>query len=105
MENKIEDQYDQHIAYLNKNPEDIYQEWSSGRGLFKMVGEGTARGCLTMIRCGIFPHFAYIKNKRNIEITNQIKNDSRIPSRIEDVKLEHLPVFAEWQRKIDELNK
>lgn len=35
----------------------------------------------------------------------RIAMDRRIPAEEDDIKAEHLPVFAEWQRKIDDLRR
>lgn len=36
-------------------------------------------------------------------LTHEIQNDQRIPSNPEKITVADLPVFAEWQRKFDQL--
>lgn len=55
-------------------------------------------GCLTMIRAGYDrAHTPYM--------TRLIRADKRIPTRPDLIKPRHLPVFAEWQRRIDKARK
>lgn len=118
MNTQTKDKYDEAIEYLRnlRNPDDfsfaIFEAWNNpqkekGGCLFSFVSpsgdlekcpiDANNRfcGCLTQIR-GSMQKFAYTK-----ELTKAIRNDSRIPQCIEEVTLEHLEVFAEWQRKID----
>ncbi len=56
-------------------------------------------GCITQVRAG--ERSAYTE-----KLQDEIRKDARIPISGESIELEHLPVFAEWQRKIDvELNR
>jgi hypothetical protein len=102
---ETEDIYDQQIKELTKRPDLIENHWVDAKGLFKIIGQEPdndntlGSGCLTMIRnntrCG-----AYIKGVRDEELTEQIRKDKRIPKHSQ-IKIKDLPVFAEWQRKID----
>jgi hypothetical protein len=109
---KIEDKYDRAIEYLTAHPEDIFHAWASApvhedetdpdirgvedmRCLFAATSEGC--GCLTQIRCGLLGPTP--------EITEAIRADHRIPYDEREITVDDLPVFAEWQRKIDALNK
>jgi hypothetical protein len=106
----MKDKYDEAIEYLTEHPEHISTAWSvpddgthqkivQAHCLFQHVGE---YGCLTQIRLdpdcfGIFDNDA---------LTNEIARDERIPTTDSDITIKHLPVFAEWQRRLDkELNR
>jgi hypothetical protein len=117
------DIYDRAIKAITKLPKkeqavEIHKQWTSGSALFKFVGgtvefiEGTngetlQSGCLTMIRnCedgSYYQYVAIINEKFDKALTKEIKEDERIPKRSELITVEDLPVFAEWQRRIDTL--
>lgn len=100
------DKYDNAVEYLTKNPSEIERAWydpfshvSSGC-LFKFVTPNgccyfnrIAHGCLTSVRDG---SIAYTP-----ELTEAIRADERIPMRGDNIEVKHLPVFAEWQRRLD----
>lgn len=99
------DKYDEAIEYLTAHPEAIAWAWMAplkapGGCLFQFatqsgyaVGGGRCCGCLTTIKSGI--HVAC-----NDFLTDAIRADERIPlSHL--VTFEHLPIFADWQRRID----
>lgn len=89
------DKYDKHIKKLTKNPQWITMDWFAATGLFKFAGKHKGAGCLTMIRKNV--GFTAPTNK----LTSAILKDRRIPTQSALIKVKHLPVFAEWQRKID----
>ena len=107
------DKYDEAIEYFNTNDnlDGIVNAWNfpevSGPGcLFQYCGDHSTTitpskdpkdsyGCLTMIRKGN-NYVAYTP-----KLTKAIRADKRIPKEPEDIELKHLPVFAEWQRKLD----
>lgn len=91
--------YQEQIDYLNKNPHAIQNEWWNAKGLFQNVGFGG--GCLTQIRGGYGD--AYINGVKNVEITEAIRADERIPKLSRDLTIESLPAFLEWRLKIDAL--
>lgn len=102
--------YESQIAHLTENPNDIKPHWSSGLGLFKLMGTGLdeTRGCPTIIRNNEnkslgHQQYAFVNGVPNHEFTEQLSKDTRIPKSIDDVTVEHLPIFAEWQEKYDEL--
>lgn len=117
----MSDKYDEAIAYLTKHPDAIQDAWQAGDVheeagcLFVAVApehqlyghsvpftSGGDCGCLTTIRCGD-SRFALAWTK---ELTEAIRADERIPKDPDDITVEHLPIFAEWQRRIDkELNR
>jgi hypothetical protein len=102
------DKYHAAIVFLIAHPDVIHHAWESvgmdiGGCLFGFVNEDpTYRGeygCLTEIRCG--RHVA-----PTAALTNAIRRDTRIPENGDDITVEHLEVFAEWQRRLDkELNR
>ncbi len=102
-------QYDEQIIELTKHPNRISSHWMAAQGLFKFIGEdisNVSSGCLTMIRSQSGRHFptkAIIKGRVDEELTQAIINDSRIPKSDLEIEVSHLPVFKEWQEKIDKL--
>ena len=103
------DKYDVAIKYLTRRPNEISRAWnyitSHPAGcLFQYAGnemDDCHVGCLTMIRTAPGSYCAATP-----ELTKAIAADERIPLRSRDTKVEHLPVFAEWQRRLDkELNR
>src|SRR5438045_1488958 len=95
------DKYDRAIKYFTENPEQIMLCWmfpktNTHSCLFQHCGDrnDTDIGCLTMIRNGT--HSAATD-----KLTDAIAGDERIPLNVEGIAVETLPIFAEWQRKID----
>lgn len=89
------DKYDEAIEHLTLHPSQIPSAWIDPSHhfagcLFTFVGSA----CLTMIRnrpdkwTGVPWH-------------DEIVADERIPSNSSAITVEDLPVFAEWQRKIN----
>jgi len=111
---KKKDKYDRAIEYLRKHPDQIESAWAYGGNirahcLFKYVTPtgrpGVCKdgvrscGCLTTIKSDDFVAFTP-------QLTKLILKDRRIPNNIDRVGVSDLPVFAEWQRRIDkELNR
>jgi len=104
----MSDKYDKAVEYLTENPGEIVDVWGGViRGdatcLFSFVSpdgsvarepvNGELVGCLTMIKGGRYP--AYTE-----KLTAEIRADDRIPE-TGMVTVESLPIFAEWQRRID----
>lgn len=105
MKNK-NDIYEQEVKRLTENPELIRESWNKAEPLFKMVNSERhddshllTCGCLTQIK-GLGDK-AYKDGKEDLELTRKIKEDERLPGRAARITAEHLPVFAEWQRRID----
>lgn len=97
------DKYDIQIEELTRGTHSIVNAWSSGRGIFKMIGEDHKKvGCLTMIRNNEY-WFVEINGKRDDILTEAIRNDERIPKLTTEIKPSDLQVFAEWQRKVDKI--
>lgn len=102
--------YDAQIARLTKNPRGIRQEWSDSIGLFQfatntediLVGKC---GCITMIRNHPEEYGVYINYQPHEELTEAIAADERLPKSDIEIELRHLPVFKEWQEKLDQYRK
>lgn len=109
------DKYDAAIKYLADNPHEIEIAWRSPSKhiagcLFAFaitIDTGVratgalAYGCLTQIRL----HAGYGVTAPTVkladELTRAIKADQRIPLHPHNIMPDNLPVFAEWQRKLD----
>lgn len=102
------DKYDEAIEYLTAHPDEILLAWSDRPGdqhphhcLFiyaNASGEFSSRGflgCLTQIRSG-GPWRA-----ETSELTAAIAADDRLPDHWDGITPNDLPVFAEWQRRLD----
>lgn len=106
---KRKDKYDRAIEYLTKHPWKIAQAWINNpyyesrlaelaHALFQPCGDGF--GCLTQIRSD--PNYRV----PTPELKRAIRADKRIPKSPSAIKVSDLPVFAEWQRRLDkELNR
>lgn len=101
--------YDAQIKRLTANPTHILGSWGSCEGIFKMISnkQDARAGCLTMIRNNANrvgkPFVAVIKDVIDMELTESIQNDERIPKSAEAITPAHLPIFKEWQERIDKL--
>lgn len=102
------DKYDKAIEYLTEHPEEIKKAWGycsthEAGCLFDYAGSKFGCGCLTLVRDSfLFPqkyHVPFVA--QTPELTEAIGRDERIPYSENDITLDHLPVFAEWQRKLD----
>lgn len=101
------DKYDQAIEYLNEHPNEIIEAWGDvfkhrAGCLFNFVStkedfiSKVDIGCLTQIRKDPTRFKALTQ-----ELTAQISEDERIPKSPVDIQLTDLPVFVEWQRRLD----
>jgi len=104
------DKYDVAVEYLmgcNGNFEkEAENAWRSPRShqagcLFLMVKNYEpknigAYGCLTMIKNGMF-------QAQTQELTDAIRADGRLPENPAFLTRDHLPIFADWQRHIDQV--
>jgi hypothetical protein len=113
------DHYDGEVRYLTENWDDVYDAWNTpsdwvGRGgslfghvtLLQSTGvshllrpDGKWCGCLVQIRKGD-GDVAWWP-----EVTNEIRRDTRLPTKPEGITVESLDAFAEWQRRIDVLRE
>lgn len=105
----MNDKYDEAIAYLTEHPDAIHTAWFSPRlhragCLFQFCTPDGAKGrrsdtlmcgCLTQVH-GRGCNVAWTD-----ELTEAIEQDNRLPACIDDVQVDDLPVFAEWQRRLD----
>ena len=98
--------YEDAVAYLTERPNEILDAWNwpadhvAGR-LFAWTGmSGTdptgVCGCLTQVRGGL-------GRAANDDLTLAIYEDERIPEIEDDITVESLPVFREWQERLDEV--
>jgi hypothetical protein len=114
------DKYDEAIAQLTAalpaHPKAIAYAWMDpdeavGGCLFNFTGlnpkastetgaTGKSIGCLTMIR-----NRPDVYESFDEALTKEIIADERIPLAQLTIELEHLPVFAEYQRKLDALRE
>ncbi len=89
--------YDAQIKRLAERPEQIMADWGSSEGLFQAACRNKSDclcGCLTQVRCGLWP-------AETAELTKAIRADGRLPYNGCCIKVEHLPVFKEWQERLD----
>lgn len=106
------DEYDLEIERITKeitegNSKAISEAWFKGECLFKFASKSGNPdllhrfGCLTIIRN--YPNTYYAETKA---LTEEISKDERIPKNASSITVKDLPVFAEWQRRLDkELNR
>jgi hypothetical protein len=99
----MKDKYDKAVAYLTKHPYEILHAWqhpedAPGGCLFLFAGETDGYG----ERCGCLTQVAD-KNSRaqTPALTKAIRADARIPKGPQWITAKDLPVFAEWQRRLD----
>lgn len=102
------DKYDLAIQALTLEPSAIYESWNKandpesltgnallGHVLFTPVDRtGHKCACLTEVK----EHYLDFGPDK---YRTEIKNDPRIPSCGMAITVDHLPVFAEWQRRLD----
>jgi hypothetical protein len=94
----MSDKYDLAIEFLTQNPDKIWDAWNhpavnEGGDLFMYAHRST--GCLTQIRRDPETYSGTISQSA------EILADERIPKFPADITVESLPVFAEWQRRLD----
>lgn len=112
------DKYDNAIAFLKVHPDQIADAWGdrdhAAGCLFDFASpdpqddmapqwatDAEFCGCLTTIRMAPHAEVAWTP-----ELTKAIAADKRIPESSRDIRVSHLGVFAEWQRRLDkELNR
>lgn len=106
MENRLLDIYDLEIIAITNKEKSIQESWQNVDPLFKFAGDVEAPncGCLTMIR-RFDSSRVCINQEVDDMLTEQIRNDHRLPKTPFETSLAHLPVFAEWQRKLDKYRK
>lgn len=99
----MSDRYDQEVERLTKEPERIFGAWFSASPLFGFVtpsrlcdvrDDSKSCGCLTLVMGEVYVAWTD-------ELTAAIRADERLPKDSSGIGPANLPVFAEWQRKID----
>ena len=104
------DKYDKAVALLTDHEDELMDAWSdpdvhpagclfafvTDDGTAKYRPDGQACGCLSMVRSIYMPQPACTD-----DLTTRIRADNRIPREPEHITVESLPVFAEWQRRLD----
>ena len=125
------DKYDHGIDYLTEHPEEIRDAWgnpkewegkggelfgfvgpdwksSSNPGIHERIETGTC-GCLQQIRMagknGADGKSGNMEMSHWPRLWQSIADDRSLPSDEDDITVEDLPVFAMWQREIDEKRK
>lgn len=108
------DKYDLEVEFLSAAKPGEFQElvwraWTNADPLFQFAGPDGKRGgevpdddtgeehdcgCLTQVRDGSAV-------ASTPELTAAIRADKRLPTSPRSIKRKHLPVFAEWQRRLD----
>lgn len=104
------DYYDRAVAYLQSRPRDeLLATWGApfrypGGLLFQFCtptghavsvnGVGVFHGCPTMVAAGTLPAWT-------ASLTQAIRADRRMTAESHRMQHHHLPVLAEWQRRID----
>lgn len=104
MTTKNRDKYDEAVAYLTKNPDEIYDAWNMASTHVPVKGSClfvpcdltvlTVCGCLTQVR-------GLEYDAATPRLTRAIRADRGIPKRGESIKPRHLKRFAYWQRRLD----
>ena len=94
------DIYDEEVEYLKENPKKIKDHWNVWSPLFRSADGkkkfGESIGCLTQIKAGT-------KTSGFSELDDRIKADNNIPDNPDNITVDHLDTFAQYQRKLDEL--
>ena len=100
------DKYDVAVEFLRQHPGEIEKAWLGPRDhmsgcLFEFAQKNPGEmeignGCLTMIRLHDF-----LGVPGRPDLTKEIRNDDRLPDGDSEITLKNLPVFAEWQRRLD----
>lgn len=107
--------YDEAVQFLQEHPEKIYSTWCNpythkagrlfdyltanrGKLYWEQDGQSYQCGCLTQLKGG---DDCYRIPQE--ELLQQIREDPRIPIQGEDITVEHLEVFKEYQELADKL--
>ena len=98
------DKYDKAIEFFTKYPNMICEKWSdpsSMHGCLFQFATPTGNmngssGCLTLIR-----KYDILFVPDRPDLTEEIRKDVRIPLFSDEIRVETLSVFAEWQRRLD----
>jgi hypothetical protein len=127
MAKRTPDRYDAAVAYLTANPDQIQDAWNrphthtagclflfaTPTGAVDNRPDGLECGCITQIRSGRkpkprFDYGAFIRFGNSAwtdSLTSRIRADVRIPTNRKMLRVQHLKLFATWQRRIDKVLK
>ena len=94
------DIYSEDVEYLKKNPAKIKEHWNMWSPLFRTADGkdtyGSSIGCLTQIKL-------YSRTTGFPEFDAKLNADNNIPMESEDITVDQLESFAEYQRELDKL--
>lgn len=99
------DIYDKEVKRLSKNPDEIYCAWTYGPGHSPLFDAASSKRYTSVNSCGCLIQVKMGFRASSKRLTEAIRADARIPEDVTEIKPEHLPVFAEWQRKLDKMFK
>ena len=112
--------YQAAVAFLEKNPEKIFDAWTDpfikqGGSLFVFVspsgideelpGVGIgSTACLTQLKGthNDINKLPGLPNRVGARLLKKLRADDRIPSDQDNITVESLPAFDEWQKRFDE---
>lgn len=110
----MKDKYDLAVEYLTAHPKEIEKSWrlngTKYHYLFRHIANRSFNhwqdvpsecGCLTLIRCAGDKYALDKDGAVDLKLSDAIKCDTRIPKRAGLIDINLLPLFAEWQRRID----
>lgn len=105
------DKYDEEVARLTANPKLIYDTWNNYRSILFESLPGI-RNCLTEIKSCYRPNTGIgilVHGVVDERLTQELLADCNIPIDVSfnpnAIKVEMLPHFANWQRRIAQLNQ
>ena len=96
-------EYDEQIAYITQNPHKIKDDWFKAKGIFNFSGSAIQAGCPIQIKSEPKTFKVIINGIIYQELTDKIIADKRIPKKYEDIEVNNLSVFKEYQLLFDEL--
>jgi hypothetical protein len=108
---RLKDKYDLAIEYLKEKPNEIKEAWDYPKThpagcLFQYVSKNGERCCHTSRKplCGCLTQIRKTPDEYEAPypLKTAIANDERLPKDINDVTIDDLEVFADWQRRLDE---
>jgi hypothetical protein len=112
MNEKDKDEYDISADYLYQHPEELEFAWQfpgDSPGGFLFTNAGTVRYAIRQVDVNGKNHFigdpirirGHDYAAESEYVTGLIRKDDRLPNSIDECRLEHLPILAEWQRYFD----
>lgn len=95
----MRDIYDEEIARLTANPDDIEESWNHYHPLFELIDARGICCCPTQFK-GCKEIYG---GKVDPLVAKKIFEDERIPTNVKYITVESLPAFAEVQRLADNI--